>query len=75
MCTSLRRSSKPETLPAQRRDKDRRRAAYHVRDFIEHGLSSVEQIESLVELRKRIRRGEAEIFSLEEVRAELGLDG
>lgn len=68
------RSSEPEARVAEARVESARSWDYNVSDFHEYGLHSAEDIEAVLQSAKRIRRGEQERVSIEEVFAEIALD-
>ncbi len=51
-----------------------RTKAYYLRELIESGLEDLEDYYLASEVMERVRKGE-EVYTAEEVRRELGLDG
>ena len=47
---------------------------FYIRELVERGLEDVEDYYSAVEVMERVRQGKVNIYSSEEVRADLGLD-
>lgn len=51
-----------------------RTKAYYLREIIERGLEEVEDYYLAVEVSERIRRGEERVYSIDEVKRDLGLE-
>jgi RHH-type rel operon transcriptional repressor/antitoxin RelB len=47
---------------------------FHVQQFIRQGLEDIEDYNLAAEIAKRVRNGEEAVYSLAEVRKDLGLD-
>ena len=47
---------------------------FHVQQFIKQGLEDIEDYNLAAEIAKRVRNGEEAVYSLAEVRKDLGLD-
>ncbi|WP_276118862.1 type II toxin-antitoxin system RelB family antitoxin [Pararhizobium qamdonense] len=47
---------------------------FHVHQFIRQGLEDIEDYNIAAEIAKRVRNGEEAVYSLAEVRKDLGLD-
>lgn len=74
MPTTIRLNKETEERLDALAAKTGRTKAYYLREFIERGLEDLEDYYAAEAAMERYRRGEERTYSLDEVRAELGLD-
>ena len=74
MATSIRLSLETERRLDNLAERTGRTKAYYLRELIESGLEDLEDYYLASEVMERVRKGE-EVYTTEEVRRELGLDG
>ena len=74
MPTTIRLNKETEERLDALAAKTGRTKAYYLREFIERGLEDLEDYYAAEAAMERLRRGEERTHTLDEVRAELGLD-
>lgn len=74
MPTTIRLSKETEERLNELAAKTGRTKAYYLREFIERGLEDLEDYYAAEAAMESYRRGEERTYTLDEVRAELGLD-
>jgi RHH-type rel operon transcriptional repressor/antitoxin RelB len=74
MPTTIRLSAETEERLNALAAKTGRSKAYYLREFIERGLEDLEDFYDAEAAMERYRRGEERTYTLDEIRAELGLD-
>lgn len=75
MPTSIRLSPETERRLDSLASRTRRPKAFYIREMIERSIDDIEDYYLAVEISERVRSGEEEIFTEEEMRQDLGLDG
>lgn len=75
MPTSIRLSPETERRLASIVEKTGRTKSFYIREMIERSIDDVEDYYLAAEVLERVRRGEEDIFTADEVRRELGLEG
>ncbi len=75
MPTSIRLSPDTEHRLASIVEKTGRTKSFYIREMIERSIDDVEDYYLAAEVLKRVRNGEEDIFTEDEVRRELGLEG
>lgn len=75
MPTSIRLSPETERRLDSLASRTRRTKAFYIREMIERSIDDIEDYYLAVEISERVRRGDEEIFTEEEMRQDLGLDG
>ena len=74
MPTSIRLSLETERRLDNLASKTRRTKAFYIREMIERSIDDIEDYYLAAEISERVRKGEEEVFSEEEIRRDLGLD-
>jgi RHH-type transcriptional regulator, rel operon repressor / antitoxin RelB len=74
MPTSIRLDEETELRLTALAKETGRSKAFYLREIIRQGLEDVEDYYRAEQVMQRVRRGEEPIYSLEQVRTELGLD-
>ena len=75
MATSIRLSPETERRLDYIAAKTRRTKAFYIREMIERSIDDVEDYYLAAEVAERVRNGEEEIFTEDEIRRDLGLEG
>lgn len=75
MATSIRLDAEIERRLAFLAAHTGRSKAYYLRQIIEKGLEDVEDYYLAAEVVERVRAGREEVYSAEQIRKDLGLDG
>ena len=75
MVTSIRLSAETGHRLAALASRTGRSKSFYLREMIERGLEDLEDYYLGIEVLERIRKGDEEVFTTEEVRRHLGLDG
>ena len=75
MATSIRLPSETERRLDSLASRTGRTKSFYIREMIERGIDDVEDYYLAAEVLERVRKGEEEIFTADEVRRDLGLDG
>ena len=75
MPTSIRLSPETEHRLASIVEKTGRTKSFYIREMIERSIDDVEDYYLAAEVADRVRNGEEEIFTADEVRRDLGLEG
>ena len=75
MATSIRLSAETERRLTSIASRTGRTKAFYLREMIERGIDDMEDYYLGAEVLERVRKGEEEIFSADEVRRDLGLEG
>ena len=75
MPTSIRLDPETERRLDYIASKTRRTKAFYIREMIERSIDDIEDYYLGAEVLERVRKGEEEIFTADEVRRDLGLDG
>ena len=74
MATTIRLSPEAERRLDVLVSKTGRSREFYLREIIQRGLEDIEDYYTAMETLERIRNGEEEVYSAEEVRRSLGLD-
>ena len=74
MPTSIRLQPETERRLDNLASKTRRTKAFYIREMIERSIDDIEDYYLAAEISERVRKGEEEVFSEEEIRRDLGLD-
>ena len=74
MPTSIRLHPETERRLDNLASKTRRTKAFYIREMIERSIDDIEDYYLAAEISERVRKGEEEVFSEEEIRRDLGLD-
>ncbi len=74
MPTSIRLSPETERRLDNLASKTRRTKAFYIREMIERSIDDIEDYYLAAEISERVRKGEEEVLSEEEIRRDLGLD-
>ena len=74
MPTSIRLQPETERRLDNLASKTRRTKAFYIREMIERSIDDIEDYYLAAELSERVRKGEEEIISEQEIRRDLGLD-
>jgi RHH-type rel operon transcriptional repressor/antitoxin RelB len=75
MATSIRLDPQLEQRLDQLAQRTGRTKAYYLRELVSRGLDDLEDYYLAAATAERVRKGEEKIYSAEQVRADLGLDG
>ncbi|HVA92369.1 MAG TPA: ribbon-helix-helix protein, CopG family [Chloroflexota bacterium] len=75
MATSIRLDPATERRLDQLAERTGRTKAYYLRELVGRGLDDLEDYYLAAATVERVRKGEEQVYSAEQVRAELGLDG
>ena len=75
MPTSIRLSPETERRLDNLASKTRRTKAFYIREMIEQSIDDIEDYYLAAEISERVRKGEEEVFSEDEIRRDLGLEG
>jgi RHH-type rel operon transcriptional repressor/antitoxin RelB len=75
MATSIRLDSATEQRLAQLAARTGRTKAYYLRELVTKGLDDLEDYYLAAASMERVRKGEEKVYTAEQVRADLGLDG
>ncbi len=75
MPTSIRLSPETERRLDSLASRTRRTKAFYIREMIERSIDDIEDYYLAVEISERVRNGEEEVFTEDEIRRDLGLDG
>ena len=75
MATSIRLSAETERRLTSIASRTGRTKAFYLREMIERGIDDMEDYYLGAEVLERVRKDEEEIFSADEVRRDLGLEG
>jgi len=75
MATSIRLDLATERRLEQLAARTGRTKAYYLRELVTNGLDDLEDYYLAAAAVERVRKGEEEVYSSEQVRADLGLDG
>lgn len=75
MATSIRLDPATEHRLDQLAARTGRTKAYYLRELVTQGLDDLEDYYLAAATVERVRKGEEPVYSAEQVRAELGLDG
>ena len=73
MPTSIRLSPETEQRLDYIASKTRRTKAFYIREMIERSIDDIEDYYLGAEVAERVRNGEEEVFTTEEIRQDLGL--
>ena len=73
MPTSIRLSPETERRLNDIASKTRRTKAFYIREMIERSIDDIEDYYLGAEVAERVRNGEEEVFTTEEIRQDLGL--
>ncbi len=74
MATSIRLSVETEQRLASLAARTGRTKTFYLREMIERGIEDLEDYYLGVDVIERVRKGEEDVFSVDEVRQELALD-
>ena len=75
MATSIRLSAETERRLASIASKTGRTKSFYIREMIERSIDDVEDYYLAAEVAERVRNGEEEVFTEDEIRRDLGLEG
>ena len=75
MPTSIRLSPETERRLDYIASKTRRTKAFYIREMIERSIDDIEDYYLGAEIAERVRKGEEELFTTEEIRRDLDLEG
>ena len=75
MPTSIRLHPETERRLDNLASKTRRTKAFYIREMIEQSIDDIEDYYLAAEISERVRKGEEEVFSEDEIRRDLGLEG
>ena len=75
MSTSIRLSPEIEHRLASIVEKTGRTKSYYIREMIDRSIDDVEDYYLATAVAERVRNGEEEVFTAEEIRRDLGLNG
>ena len=75
MATSIRLSPEIERRLDHIASLTRRTKAFYIREMIERSIDDIEDYYLAAEIAERVRNGEEDIFTEDEIRRDLGLEG
>ena len=75
MATSIRLSPEIERRLDHIASFTRRTKAFYIREMIERSIDDIEDYYLAAEIAERVRNGEEDIFTEDEIRRDLGLEG
>ena len=75
MPTSIRLDPETERRLNDIASQTKRTKAFYIREMIERSIDDIEDYYFAAEVSERVRNGEEEVFTADEIRRDLGLDG